>query len=41
MGIETATPLKEAVALYKKFGFNEYQPTHMAARCDQAFELYL
>jgi putative acetyltransferase len=39
--LETATPLKEAISLYKKFGFTEYIPDHMAARCDQAFELYL
>lgn len=39
--LETATPLKEAVSLYKKFGFSEYTPSHLAARCDQAFELML
>ncbi len=39
--LETATPLREAIALYKKYGFQEYTPSHMAARCDQAFELHL
>lgn len=39
--LETATPLREAIALYKKYGFKEYKPTHLAARCDQAFELFL
>ena len=39
--LETASPLKEAIALYKKYGFVEYLPEHMSARCDQAYELYL
>ena len=39
--LETASPLKEAIALYQKYGFKEYTPAHMAARCDQAFELRL
>lgn len=39
--LETASPLKEAIALYKKFGFKPYSPTHIAARCDQAYELDL
>lgn len=39
--LETASPLRTAIALYKKYGFKEYCPAHMSARCDQAFELYL
>ncbi len=39
--LESATPLKEALALYKKYGFQEYKPAHLAARCDKAFELFL
>lgn len=41
MVLETASPLKEAIKLYKKYGFVEYQPEHLSSRCDQAFELYL
>lgn len=39
--LETASPLKEAIALYQKYGFVEYSPEHLSARCDQAFELML
>ncbi len=39
--LETASPLKEAIGLYKKYGFKEFSPEHLSARCDQAFELYL
>ena len=39
--LETATPLVEAIALYRKYGFRKYCPKHMSARCDQAFELAL
>jgi putative acetyltransferase len=39
--LETASPLKEAIGLYKRFGFQEFEPKHMALRCDQAMELYL
>ena len=39
--LETASPLKEAISLYKKYGFVSYTPEHMSARCDQAYELYL
>ena len=41
MVLETASPLKEAIALYKKYGFQEYQPDQIADRCDQAYELLL
>ena len=39
--LETASPLKEAIALYKSYGFTEYTPNHLSARCDQAFSLEL
>ncbi len=39
--LETASPLVEAVHLYKKYGFIEYTPEHLAARCDQAYELLM
>jgi putative acetyltransferase len=39
--LETASPLKEAIGLYKRYGFKEFNPEHLSARCDQAFELYL
>jgi putative acetyltransferase len=39
--LETAAPLKEAIGLYKRFGFQEFEPKQMASRCDQAMELDL
>ena len=36
--LETASPLKEAINLYKKYGFKEYKPEHLSVRCDQAYE---
>ncbi len=39
--LETAAPLKEAVSLYRQYGFIEYDPEHLSARCDQAFKLEL
>lgn len=41
MVLETASPLKEAIALYKKYGFKPYTPQHLIFRCDQAYELLL
>lgn len=41
MILETASVLKEAIALYKNYGFVEYQPDHMSERCDQAYALEL
>lgn len=35
--LETAAVLKEAIALYKKYGFEPYQADHLSKRCDQAF----
>jgi putative acetyltransferase len=41
MILETASVLKEAIALYKSYGFAEYKPDHLSSRCDQAFSLML
>lgn len=41
MTLETASVLREAIALYESYGFAEYEPDHMAARCDQAYVLEL
>ena len=41
MVLETASVLKEAIALYKSYGFVEYQPDHLSDRCDQAYRLEL
>jgi putative acetyltransferase len=39
--LETASVLKEAISLYKSYGFIEYKPRHLSSRCDQAFILEL
>lgn len=39
--LETASVLREAVALYESRGFSRYAPEHMAARCDAAYYLEL
>jgi len=41
MILETASVLKEAIALYKSYGFVEYTPDHLSSRCDQAYALEL
>ena len=41
MVLETASVLKEAIALYKSYGFVEYNPQQMSSRCDQAYLLEL
>ncbi len=41
MTLETASVLKEAISLYKSYGFVEYQPEHLSSRCDQALVLEL
>ena len=41
MILETASVLKEAIGLYKSYGFAEYNPPHMSSRCDQAYQLEL
>lgn len=39
--LDTASVLKEAIALYKKNGFQLFESDHIVARCDQAYELIL
>ncbi len=39
--LETASELKEAIALYAGAGFQPIRRVHLAARCDQAFALDL
>jgi len=39
--LETASVLKEAIALYKRYGFVPCPSDHLAARCDQAYTLEL
>lgn len=39
--LETASVLKEAVALYEAYGFKPYSPGHTVERCDAAYELIL
>lgn len=34
--LETASVLREAVALYTRYGFRKFQPDHLAERCDEA-----
>jgi len=41
MTLETASVLKEAISLYKSYGFVEYSAEHLSSRCDQAFILEL
>jgi diaminopimelate epimerase len=41
MVLETASVLKEAIALYKTYGFVEYTPDHLSSRCDQAYVIEL
>jgi putative acetyltransferase len=35
--LETASVLKEAISLYRRYGFQPYQPAHLSKRCDQAY----
>ena len=39
--LETASPLIEAIGLYKRFGFVRYANPHLCWRCDQAYRLDL
>ena len=39
--LETASALKEAIALYQSYGFRPFAPDHLAGRCDQALYLDL
>ena len=39
--LETASVLRAAVALYERYGFQRYTPSHLASRCDAAYYLDL
>jgi GNAT superfamily N-acetyltransferase len=39
--LETASVLKEAIALYQRYGFRTYQAPHLSNRCDAAYFLEL
>jgi putative acetyltransferase len=39
--LETASVLKEAIALYQRYGFVPHQDDHLSPRCDQAYVLRL
>ena len=39
--LETATTLKEAITLYRQYGFEPYHNPHLCFRCDQAYALDL
>jgi putative acetyltransferase len=39
--LETASVLREAIALYRKYGFEPYASSHLSARCDQAYRKVL
>ena len=39
--LETASVLREAVALYERYGFQRYTTEHLASRCDTAYYLDL
>jgi len=41
MVLETASVLKEAIALYTDYGFRPWNAPHLSSRCDQAYELEL
>ena len=41
MILETISPLKEAISLYKQAGFKEFIPAEINERVDKAFELSL
>ena len=36
MILETNSCLKEAIAMYLKYGFTDYTPEHLSQRCDRA-----
>lgn len=39
--VETASPLREAISLYRQRGFVPFEHEHLAARCDRAYVLEL
>jgi len=38
MVLETNSVLKEAIELYRKYGFKNFAPAHLSDRCDCAME---
>ncbi len=38
MTLETNSRLKEAIGLYKEYGFTEFTPSHLSDRCDSAMK---
>lgn len=41
MCLETASVLKEAIALYESYGFEAFAAQHLSERCDQAYRKVL
>jgi putative acetyltransferase len=41
MTLETASVLKDAIAMYLRYGFRPYQAEHCSPRCDQTYVLDL
>lgn len=41
MVLDTASVLREAIALYQRYGFKPYHPPCITGRCDLAMELWL
>ncbi len=41
ISLETASVLKQAIQLYRKYGFQEFHPDQITCRCDTAMELLL
>jgi GNAT superfamily N-acetyltransferase len=41
MVLQTSSVLKEAIALYRRYGFQPYQTDHRVSRCDVALRLEL
>jgi putative acetyltransferase len=39
--LDTASVLVQAIKLYRSFGFVEFKPEHLPARCDLAMKLVL
>lgn len=39
--LETATVLSEAIALYRRYGFERYVPAQLSKRCNEAYALDL
>lgn len=35
--LETASVLKDAIALYERHGFRRFRPCHLSSRCDSAY----